>query len=170
MSDVTLSYKGSDILELSDSGSATLKTGGTYCEADIEVEYVKPSGTVPTGTKQISITQNGTTTEDVSGYANAEINVDINALNATSLQLTSFKPANTGEVVVDLGDADVSLSDFIRGVNMSDTTNITIKCGTVTSTYRAFGNSNNIPNVTILCSNSGHVPTGTEMARTATTD
>lgn len=44
MSDVTLSYKGSDILELSDSGSATLKTGGTYCEADIELEYVKPSG------------------------------------------------------------------------------------------------------------------------------
>lgn len=44
MADVTLSYKDSDILELSDSGSATLKTGGTYCEADIEVEYVKPSG------------------------------------------------------------------------------------------------------------------------------
>ena len=44
MSDVTLSYKGSDILELSDSGSATLKTGGKYCEADIAVEYVKPSG------------------------------------------------------------------------------------------------------------------------------
>ena len=44
MADVTLRYKGSDILELSDSGSATLKTGGTYCEADIEVEYVKPSG------------------------------------------------------------------------------------------------------------------------------
>ena len=44
MADVTLTYKGSDILELSNSGSATLKTGGTYCEADIEVEYVKPSG------------------------------------------------------------------------------------------------------------------------------
>ena len=44
MSDVTLSYKGSDILELSDSGSSTLKTGGKYCEADIELEYVKPSG------------------------------------------------------------------------------------------------------------------------------
>lgn len=44
MSDVTLSYKGSDILELSDSGSATLKTGGTYCEADIELAYTKPSG------------------------------------------------------------------------------------------------------------------------------
>ena len=44
MSDVTLSYKGSDILELSDSGSATLKTGGKYCEDDVTVEYVKPSG------------------------------------------------------------------------------------------------------------------------------
>lgn len=44
MADVTLSYKGSDILELSNSGSATLKTGGTYCEDDIAVEYVKPSG------------------------------------------------------------------------------------------------------------------------------
>lgn len=44
MADVTLTYKGSDILELSDSGSATLKTGGKYCEDDIEVEYVKPSG------------------------------------------------------------------------------------------------------------------------------
>lgn len=44
MADVTLTYKGSDILELSDSGSATLKTGGKYCEDDIAVEYVKPSG------------------------------------------------------------------------------------------------------------------------------
>lgn len=44
MADVTLSYKGSDILELSDSGSATLKTGGKYCEDNIAVEYVKPSG------------------------------------------------------------------------------------------------------------------------------
>lgn len=43
MADVTLSYKGSDILELSDSGSATLKTSGKYCEDDIAVEYVKPS-------------------------------------------------------------------------------------------------------------------------------
>lgn len=44
MADVTLTYKGDDILELSDSGSATLKTGGKYCEDDIAVEYVKPSG------------------------------------------------------------------------------------------------------------------------------
>lgn len=35
------------------------------------------TGTTPTGTKQISITQNGTTTEDVAAYANAEITVNV---------------------------------------------------------------------------------------------
>lgn len=34
-------------------------------------------GITPTGTKQISITQNGTTTEDVTQYANAEITVNV---------------------------------------------------------------------------------------------
>lgn len=34
-------------------------------------------GITPTGTKQISITQNGTTTEDVTNYANAEITVNV---------------------------------------------------------------------------------------------
>jgi len=44
MADVTLTYKGATIAELSDSGNKTLRTAGKYCEADIGVEYVKPSG------------------------------------------------------------------------------------------------------------------------------
>lgn len=48
-----------------------------------------PSGTTPTGTKQISITQNGTTTEDVAAYANAEITANVEptytALSAVSI-------------------------------------------------------------------------------------
>ena len=36
-----------------------------------------PQGSTPTGTKQISISQNGTTTEDVAAYANAEITVAV---------------------------------------------------------------------------------------------
>lgn len=36
-----------------------------------------PTGITPSGTKQISITQNGTTTEDVTAFANAEITVDV---------------------------------------------------------------------------------------------
>ena len=47
MADVTLTYKGSTIAEMSDTGTKTLKTSGKYCEGDIGVSYVKPaSGSV----------------------------------------------------------------------------------------------------------------------------
>lgn len=44
MADVEVSYKGKVIGSLSDSGSLTLETDGKYCEGDIGIEYVKPSG------------------------------------------------------------------------------------------------------------------------------
>ena len=44
MADVTLTYKGSTIAEMDASGSKTLNTAGKYCEGDIGVSYVKPSG------------------------------------------------------------------------------------------------------------------------------
>ena len=44
MADVTLTYKGATIAELSDSGSKTLQTAGRFCEANIGLEYTKPSG------------------------------------------------------------------------------------------------------------------------------
>lgn len=44
MADVTFTYKGSTIAEMDASGSKTLKTAGKYCEGDIGVNYVKPSG------------------------------------------------------------------------------------------------------------------------------
>ena len=44
MADVTLTYKGSTIAEMDATGSKTLKTSGKYCEGDIGVNYVKPSG------------------------------------------------------------------------------------------------------------------------------
>lgn len=44
MADVTLTYKGATIAELSESGSKTIRTAGKFCEGDISVEYVKPSG------------------------------------------------------------------------------------------------------------------------------
>ena len=44
MSDLTIKYKGNPIVELSESGTKTLKTAGKYCEGDISVEYAKPAG------------------------------------------------------------------------------------------------------------------------------
>ena len=43
MADVTLTYKGSTIAEMNNSGTKTLKTSGKYCEGDIGVSYVKSS-------------------------------------------------------------------------------------------------------------------------------
>ena len=44
MADVTLTYKGNTIAELSASGNKTIETAGKYCEADIGLTYVQPSG------------------------------------------------------------------------------------------------------------------------------
>ena len=42
MADVTLTYKGQNILELSASGNKTIQTAGKYCEGDINLAYVRP--------------------------------------------------------------------------------------------------------------------------------
>ena len=44
MADLIINYKGNPIVELSESGTKTLKTAGKYCEGDISVEYAKPAG------------------------------------------------------------------------------------------------------------------------------
>ena len=44
MADLTINYKGSPIVQMSESGTKTLKTAGKYCEDDITVEYAKPAG------------------------------------------------------------------------------------------------------------------------------
>lgn len=42
MADITMIYKGKQILELSESGQKTIETAGKYCEDDITLEYTKP--------------------------------------------------------------------------------------------------------------------------------
>ena len=44
MADLTIKFKGQPIVEISESGTKTLKTAGKYCEGDITVEYAKPAG------------------------------------------------------------------------------------------------------------------------------
>lgn len=69
--------------DLTSVANAIRTKGGTSAQLAFPAEFVTaigniPSGGVtPTGTKQISITQNGTTTEDVTNYANAEITVNV---------------------------------------------------------------------------------------------
>ena len=44
MADVTVTYKGSPIIELSDSGSKSIDTAGFFCDANILLQYVKSGG------------------------------------------------------------------------------------------------------------------------------
>ena len=68
--------------DLTSVANAIRTKGGTSSQLAFPSGFVSavqaiPTGTTPTGTKQISITQNGTTTEDVTNYASAEITVNV---------------------------------------------------------------------------------------------
>lgn len=75
MAEVEISYKGSNIATMNASGTKTLLTEAQYMEDDVTVTYTRPAA--PSGTKNISITQNGATTEDVTSYASAQITANV---------------------------------------------------------------------------------------------
>lgn len=95
MADVTLTYKGATIAELDDSGSKTIRTAGKFCEGDIGVEYVKPSGgyTVdqiaqqgyPIGAIELSVTTVGE-----SCFQRRNQITSVRAPNATYLATNAF--------------------------------------------------------------------------------
>lgn len=75
MAEVEISYKGSNIATMNASGTKTLLTEAKYLEDDVTITYARPSA--PSGTKNISITANGQTTEDVTNYASAQITANV---------------------------------------------------------------------------------------------
>lgn len=71
--------------------------GGTSAQLAFPAGFVSavqaiPTGVTPTGTKQISITQNGVTTEDVTNYASAQITANVP---------NTYSAADEGKVVDD---------------------------------------------------------------------
>lgn len=71
-----------DSADLTSVANAIRTKGGTSEQLAFPAGFVSavqaiPGGVTPTGTKQISITANGTTTEDVTNYASAEITVNV---------------------------------------------------------------------------------------------
>ena len=112
MADITLSYKGSTIATMSDSGSKTIQTAGKYCEGDIGLVYNKPQlieswdftnslvgverGVVASIT-DISQDSNGITFSTASGYLTIPISIlpisieiDVVSMNLTSTNHRRF--------------------------------------------------------------------------------
>lgn len=72
------------------------------------------TGITPTGTKQVSITANGTTTEDVTNYANAEITVNVPSGSAT-LVTKSITENGTYNASSDSADGYSSVTVNVQG-------------------------------------------------------
>lgn len=95
------------------SGTKSITANGTgidvtnYAAVDVAV-----SGQTPTGTKNISITANGTTTEDVAAYANAQITANVP---------NSYTAGDEGKVV-DAGALVSQTSDTVTTNDTYDTT------------------------------------------------
>lgn len=95
-----------------------------FANAEVNVQ----TGVTPTGTKQVSITQNGTTTEDVTNYANVQINTNVvnadyvNALTALGVQS-------------DLANSITALTTYANGVTWESDTNLSDAVHTLGSGY-----------------------------------
>lgn len=78
-----------------------ISTNGTYnassdsADGFSSVVVNVPTGITPTGTKQISISQNGTTTEDVTNYANAQITVNVSGTPSATRHTLYFEFEDT---------------------------------------------------------------------------
>lgn len=110
MADVTLTYKGSTIAEMSDTGTKTLKTAGKYCEGDIGVSYVKPSsgGTSDELVKQLVQTRGGILT--------IPSDIGITSIAMHAFAYSSYNEINLPEGVTTINNSafyDCSMSKIV---------------------------------------------------------
>ena len=126
MADVTLTYKGSTIAEMNASGSKTLKTAGKYCEGDIGVSYVKPSGGGGSTDNEDAII-----TRTITSYSNSRITslgwyafYGCSNLTSISLPLVTTSGGNAFTACAQLADVQIPLLTEV-------TTNMFMSCSSL---------------------------------------
>lgn len=142
-------YSDSDIQSIADAIRGKNGSSDTYKVSQMAsaISAIPTGGVTPTGTKQISITQNGTTTEDVTNYASAEITVNV--------------PTGGGsysDVLKALIDRTIDNLTFPSGLTAignnafdgcSNLTSVTIPSGVTSIGNSAFSECKNLETVTI---------------------
>lgn len=110
----TVTYKGSTLTTVNNQ-TRVLETAGMWLEDDITLTDVTQGGITPTGTKQINITANGTTTEDVTNYASAQITVNVPSSGPSQTQHSIYFEFEDGTNTTITGYWDSTfISDAIR--------------------------------------------------------
>lgn len=123
--------------DLTSVANAIRTKGGTSAQMAFPAGFVSavqaiPTGITPTGTKQISITQNGTTTEDVAAYANAEITVNVSeggGAGATIVASGTAQGSGSHKVEIPIG-TKMPIRDFVIALWAEDNTEFTYDSAT----------------------------------------
>lgn len=135
-----------DGADLTSIANAIRTKGGTSAQLAFPQGFADaiaaiPTGGTPTGTKQISITANGTTTEDVAAYANAEITVNVQGGGGWTIDEITRYAGITGNIEItnsSIGEYCLYKRTGITGVSLPNV---------VTGAQRAFLGCTNIANI-----------------------
>ena len=99
--------------DIADAIRAKLSSSDTYKPSEMAtaIGSISGGGITPTGTKQISISSNGTTTEDVTNYANAEITVSVSGGGSNPSHLVTGS-----DICISMGQMDWAASKAVLNV------------------------------------------------------
>ena len=85
MADLTIKFKGQPIVEMTESGTKTLKTAGKYCEDDITVEYAKSAEGGGGGGEMFSSSASGWIPEYQVGHAVSVLEMGTNMFTSSAI-------------------------------------------------------------------------------------